>query len=280
MAFPPFTKFGSWCPGELSQHCPGQNATRCRYESSIALRVLRAQRRQAVERSIKKQFSFDIAKLHRRELRAWKSFRLHQLLNMSHHWKFCTKCHTPWFDSAHSMLENFYHGHPRDLTRPLHLTEPNWSVQELNGAIKRLKMNKASDECGLVAELFVCCNHPTPQQTGNAHIDGPIHFNRMIIMLLFHTLDTAALSSAMILSIARGRTKTETRTFQPCRISWGGPTTGNSCLQRPTSSAANSCLKIVWWPAAKHATGVTIAWQNVRRCKAIFWEKLSDLSGS
>ena len=53
-----------------------------------------------------------------------------------------------------------------------------------------------------------------------------------------------------------------------------------SCLRRPTSSAANSCLKIVWWPAAKHATEVAIAWQNVGRCKAIFREKLSDLSGS
>ena len=35
------------------------------------------------ERSIKKQLSFDIAKLNQRELRAWKSSRLQQLLNMS-----------------------------------------------------------------------------------------------------------------------------------------------------------------------------------------------------
>ena len=27
MVFPPYAKFGSWCPGELSQHCLAQNAT-------------------------------------------------------------------------------------------------------------------------------------------------------------------------------------------------------------------------------------------------------------
>ena len=50
--------------------------TRSKYESSSALRDLRAQCRGAVERSIKKQLCFDIAKLHRRELRAWKTSRL------------------------------------------------------------------------------------------------------------------------------------------------------------------------------------------------------------
>ena len=53
--------------------------TRSKYESSNALRDLRVQRQQAGERSIKKQLSFDIAKLHRRELRAWKSSRLYKL---------------------------------------------------------------------------------------------------------------------------------------------------------------------------------------------------------
>ena len=51
------------------------------------------------------------------------------------------------------MLENFFNGHPGNPTRPLHLAEPNWSLPELNGAIKRLKAIKASDECGMVAEL-------------------------------------------------------------------------------------------------------------------------------
>ena len=137
--------------------------TRSKYESSNALRDLRAQRRQAVERSIKKQLSFDIAKLHRRELRAWKSSRLQQLLNMPNQWKMLQKMshtivrqcaqHPPANDFAY-VLANIFHGHPGNPTRPLHLTEPNRSLQELNGAIKRLKMNKASDECGLVAELL------------------------------------------------------------------------------------------------------------------------------
>ena len=52
------------------------------------------------------------------------------------------------------MLEFFFHGHPGNPARPLQLTEPNWSLQELNGAIKWMKSNKGSDECGLVAELL------------------------------------------------------------------------------------------------------------------------------
>ena len=95
----------------------------------------------------KKQLSFDIAKLHRRELRAWKSSRLQQLLNMPNQWKMLQKMshtvirqcaqHPPANDFA-DMLENMFHGHPGNPTRPLHLTEPSWSLQELNGAIKRL----------------------------------------------------------------------------------------------------------------------------------------------
>ena len=146
--------------------------TRTKYESSNALRDLRAERRQAVERSIKKQLSFDIAKLHRRELRAWKSSRLQQLLNMPNQWKMLQKMshtivrqcaqHPPANDFA-DMLENIFHGHPDNPTRPLHLTEPNWSLQELNGAIKRLKMNKASDDQQMLLDppvrfLKPCCS--------------------------------------------------------------------------------------------------------------------------
>ena len=70
-----------------------------------AMRELRAQRQQAVERSIKKQLVFDIAKLHRRELRVLKSARLQQLLGMSNQWHMLEQMsHTPSFDSAHSIL--------------------------------------------------------------------------------------------------------------------------------------------------------------------------------
>ena len=137
--------------------------TRCKYESSNALRDLRAQRRHAAERSIKKRLSFEIARMHRRELRAWKSSRLQQLLSMPNQWKMLQKMshtvvrqcaqHPPANDFA-DMLENIFHGHPGIPTRPLQLTEPNWSLQELKGAIERMKANKASDECGLVAELL------------------------------------------------------------------------------------------------------------------------------
>ena len=77
-----------------------------------------------------------------------------------------------------------------------------------------------------------------------------------------------------------GPQKFETRTFQSCRISCqgrdqsmpaGGPTTRRSSLRCATSSAVSSCLKIFRWPAAKHATGVTTAWKNVRRSLTEIW---------
>jgi len=42
----------------------------------------------------------------------------------------------------------------RDPSPPPQLTEADWSLQELRNAIRRMKANKASDECGLVAELL------------------------------------------------------------------------------------------------------------------------------
>lgn len=84
---------------------------------------------------------FHIARLHRRELCSWKSSRVHQLLGMSNQWKMpqkmsCTivrQCaqHLPANDLADT-LENAFHGHPGNPARPLQLTEPNWSLQELN----------------------------------------------------------------------------------------------------------------------------------------------------
>ena len=81
-------------------------------------------------------------------LNQWKT-----LQKMSH--TIVRQCarHPPANDFAH-MLENIFDAHPSNPTRPSHLTEPNWSLQDLNGAIKRLKMNRALDECGLVAELL------------------------------------------------------------------------------------------------------------------------------
>ena len=64
----------------------------------------------------------------------------------------CAK-HPPANDFADN-LENIFHGDPGSRTRPLQLTQQNWSPQELKGATERMKTNKASDEFGLVAELL------------------------------------------------------------------------------------------------------------------------------
>ena len=38
--------------------------------------------------------------------------------------------------------------------QPNHLTEEPWTLQELMGAVEKLKLNKSGDECAFVAEVF------------------------------------------------------------------------------------------------------------------------------
>ena len=38
--------------------------------------------------------------------------------------------------------------------QPNHLTEELGTLQELMGAVQKLKLNKSADECGVVAEVF------------------------------------------------------------------------------------------------------------------------------
>ena len=52
--------------------------------------------------------------------------------------------------------KKFFMGTPGAPTQPEQLDEPLWTCRELTFAIKRLKNNKATDECGLVAEVLRC----------------------------------------------------------------------------------------------------------------------------
>ena len=59
----------------------------------------------------------------------------------------------PPLDELATMLEELFTGTPETPLQPNHLTEEPWTLQELMGAIEKLKLNKSADECGLVAEV-------------------------------------------------------------------------------------------------------------------------------
>ena len=134
-----------------------------RFLPSDDLKQLRLQRRMAQDRGIKKELSFEIVKLQRRELRKWKSSNLQMHLSQPNQWKILQRLQhgigrqiadQPPPDDFADMLENIFSGHPSNPSPPPQLTEADWNLQELQIAIKRMKANKASDECGLVAELL------------------------------------------------------------------------------------------------------------------------------
>ena len=132
---------------------------------------LRQQRRLAISRDVRKTLSFEIVKLQRREVRAWKSSKLQTLLQHGGTWKRIRQLQKlqnvamqrttelPPPDAFADMLEEIFHGYPGAPTQPEQLDGPLWTCRELTLAIKRLKNNKATDECGLVAEVLRCVPH-------------------------------------------------------------------------------------------------------------------------
>ena len=125
--------------------------------------------RLAISRDVRKTLSFEIVKLQRREVRAWKSLKLQTLLQHGGTWKRIRQLQKlqnvamqrttelPPPDAFADMLEEIFHGYPGAPTQPEQLDGP--LCRELTFAIKRLKNNKATDECGLVAEVLRCVPH-------------------------------------------------------------------------------------------------------------------------
>ena len=113
---------------------------------------------------VRKQLSFQIRKLHRREVRQWKSSRVGSALQNPTTWKLlrslsgrtsaCNRAIQPPVEDFACMLESLFSGHAIPPVEPLEKTEPKWTRVELDHAINSLKMNKSSDEFGLVAELM------------------------------------------------------------------------------------------------------------------------------
>ena len=115
------------------------------------------------DNAIRKSLTFQIQRLHRKECRQWKVLLLRKYLAHPAHWKelqgmssYSSKPlhqHPP-LDEFATMLETLFAGTPERPLQPNHLTEEPWTLQELMGAVEKLKLNKAADESGLVAEVF------------------------------------------------------------------------------------------------------------------------------
>ena len=133
------------------------------FKPSPALMDLRNNRRQTVDTVRRKELSFHIRKLHRQELRQWRSTKLSAYLCNPSSWKVLrvmlrTPCYEvadqPHADDFAEMLARLFHGDPAPpMTRPT-LTEPPWTMAELKHAISRLKVGRTGDYVGLVAELL------------------------------------------------------------------------------------------------------------------------------
>ena len=101
-------------------------------------------------------------------MRAWKSSKVETLLQHAGTWKGLRQLQNvanqrtteePQPNDFADMLEEIFSGNPGAPTRPERLDEPLWTREASRFAIKRLKNNKAADECGLVAEVLRCGPH-------------------------------------------------------------------------------------------------------------------------
>ena len=134
-----------------------------RFTPSDRLRNLRHRRKQVHDNATRKCLTFQIRRLHRKECRQWKATLLRKYLAHPGLWKELqnTSSYTskplhqhPPLDEFAMMLEKLFTGTPEAPVQPNHLTEEPWTLQELMGAVEKLKSNKSGDECGLVAEVF------------------------------------------------------------------------------------------------------------------------------
>ena len=122
------------------------------FRPSEDLLRLRWRRRTASDLAERKQLSFQIRKLHRQELRTWRSASLRLCLNTLTSWNLMRGMLQP---TGRHVVEQ---PHPNDfadkpMDRPM-LTEAPWSMNELRVAIKRAKNKRTGDDLGLVAELL------------------------------------------------------------------------------------------------------------------------------
>ena len=133
------------------------------FKPSQRLIEKRKARRSTADPSARKQLSFEIQRMHRQELRAWKSTQISQHLQNPCTWKELrslekhpvrTITAPPHPNDFADMLETLFAGNTISPQRPVTTTEDPWQRSDLTKAIQRMKTQKAADERGLVAELL------------------------------------------------------------------------------------------------------------------------------
>lgn len=138
--------------------------TQNKFNPSVALQNFPCVRRRCPQACLRKLLSFQIRKRHRKEFRAWKAATIAHLLESKSRWwqlrtieradsGMCKSQQCSLEDFA-TCLETMFRGNPDPPRRPEILDENPWSLPELKAAIVKLRVNKAGDEPGLVAELL------------------------------------------------------------------------------------------------------------------------------
>ena len=93
-----------------------------------------------------------------------------QLIASPHHWRFHrdlsrksfgrTIVEHPSANEFATYLSEIFSSNTVQINRPNALTEPRWTLDEVQHAVSKLKSNKAANGCGLVAELL---RHAPPE---------------------------------------------------------------------------------------------------------------------
>jgi hypothetical protein len=114
--------------------------------------------------------TFTIQKLQKQEIGTWKPLRTVQFIASPHHWRFLrgltrksfgrTIVEHPSANEFATYLSEIFSGNTVQINRPNDLTEPRWTLGEVQLAVAKLKSNKAAGGCGLVAELL---KHAPPE---------------------------------------------------------------------------------------------------------------------
>ena len=136
---------------------------RHRFKESRELHTLRLDRRCARTVEDRKRLTFLIQCRHKQELRAWKTWKLNTILPCKASWKTLPGIQTtshrtvsqqPEPDEFADMLEELFAGDPGGDWLSTQFAEIAWEKGEVYKAIKRMKVQKSADECGLVAEVL------------------------------------------------------------------------------------------------------------------------------
>ena len=133
-----------------------------KFRPSRQLQSLRMQRHACGDARARRALSLQIFRMHRREVRVWKASKIQRVLQASSwssmKWLLFTSGGKlklqPSPDEFAEELGKLFCANPPLPCRPQFLTENAWSMRELLSALRRMKVNKAADEVGLVVELL------------------------------------------------------------------------------------------------------------------------------